>query len=690
MTTVRATSTPHFLLDAANGWRMAPGTSGIIEDPLSARLRLGKPGDFPIAANEPFGSFGGMTLPRGVTVAEEGRVLLADPTNNRILYYDSLSASVAAEDAEVPAPFKILWRRRKSPPAAQHGSHEIFARPDDIGPYDLLEPEDVLFSPLGEIIIADSGHGRVLVYGWPDMRLRQVVGIPGSRPVALAFDRRHRLHIADSANGKIWRLDRLWRLDHGYYGGDGKLGRPSALAFDRDDDLLILDSEHGRIMILSGKAEVSRLDTQGVSVFSRRFLIPPFRLQGDRLEYPQIRKPDCPPWRLEQIAVDRQGRLAGTTLPLLARPRIIRLPRNGVYYSEQLDSDISSSQWHRIVLQAEVPPTGRIIVQTHSGDRSLDDSEIDGLQWSEPAIISTDQGFDRPEVLIQSRRGRFLHIRVELLGDGHGSPAISNIQVYGPRQSSLRFLPPPFHQDPDGAFFLDRFLSYFDTVQDEIRHVMADFSRYLDPEGVPAGDFLDWLGSWFDWKFLAQWPTALRRQMIARSIELFKMRGTLDGLRLMLQWHTGLQGDQPQIIEHFRVRDYGSRQHAPAPGEDAPDLYIAEKPLHPAADEFSHWFTVVLPVSAVPDEASFQLVSRLIESQKPAHTAYRICLFRPGLRIGKQSSIGIDTWLGNYPGEPLGGMALGQSSGLAPATSSGHRLDHQILKSTWQKDKANG
>src|SRR5690606_195125 len=140
------------------------------------------------------------------------------------------------------------------------------------------------------------------------------------------------------------------------------------------------------------------------------------------------------------------------------------------------------------------------------------------------------------------------------------TPLIDNIQIYGPRASSLRYLPPPFHQDPESAHFLDRFLSYFDTVQEEVRFLMQDFTRYLDPRSVPAGPFMEWLGSWFDWHFLAQWPMDLRREMISRSIFFFKQRGTVDGVRQMLQWHTGLGGNQPQLIEHFRLRDYAGLQ----------------------------------------------------------------------------------------------------------------------------------
>ena len=356
----------------------------------------------------------------------------------------------------------------------------------------------------------------------------------------------------------------------------------------------------------------------------------------------------------------------------MPRNRNIRLPRSGTYYSRQFDSEISGSQWHRIVLEATVPDTGRIIVQVYTSDRVIDDSELAGLDWSAPFVISTDRGFTQPELLIQSGAGRYLRIKIDLLGDGRSTPEIRSLLLFGPRESSLHYLPPPFHQDAESRYFLDRLLSYFDTVQEEIRFLIRDFTRYLDPYGVPAGAFLDWLGQWFDWQFYAQWPDALRREMLANSIEFFQRRGTVAGIKQMLQWHTGLSGEQPQIIEHFRLAAAVDRQQ-----DEACPLFIGEKPLL-TEHRSAHWFTVVLPVSAVPNAEAQRQIKQLITAQKPAHTAFQLCIFNPGVRIAKQSTIGVDTWLGHYPQAPLGDMIIGQSANLA-APPRGLQIGRQIL-----------
>ena len=150
----------------------------------------------------------------------------------------------------------------------------------------------------------------------------------------------------------------------------------------------------------------------------------------------------------------------------------------------------------------------------------------------------------------------------------------------------------------------------------------------------------------------------------------------------MLQWHTGLSGEQPSIIEHYRVRHYSSKQIIPslAVTNSTQSLFIGEKPFDPPAHQISHWFTVVLPTSVVPDQAAYDTILAIINAQKPAHTGFRVCLFAPGLRIGKQSSIGVDTWLGHYPKASVGQFTLGQAAQLSSLSSPGVRIDQSVLE----------
>ena len=205
------------------------------------------------------------------------------------------------------------------------------------------------------------------------------------------------------------------------------------------------------------------------------------------------------------------------------------------------------------------------------------------------------------------------------------------------------------------------------------------FTGYLDPDGVPPGDFLTWLAGWLDITFLAEWPDSIRREFVRQAITLYKQRGTVPGLQAILRLHTGLQPPHPFIIEHFRLRDYLERREVDEPDLADNRLYLAGVPVEPEPDELAHHFTVVLPDNFSLDGTdALETLERLINAWKPAHTVYQVLLVQPGLRIGCQSTIGVDALIGLYPDAPLGDMKLAQSGRLVPG-SPAPRLGHSRL-----------
>jgi phage tail-like protein len=383
----------------------------------------------------------------------------------------------------------------------------------------------------------------------------------------------------------------------------------------------------------------------------------------ESLYLPQDRRPGCPTLPLPGIKIDRTGRLETVGAMLLARPLGVQYPRTGRYVSLTLDSGIVNCQWHRIVLDGNLPARTSVSVRTLTAPADMESERVDTLpldRWSAPITISPGA---TPEALVQSGPGRYLWLRLDLVGDGEATPLVRAATVYAPRHSSLNYLPPVFQDDPVSASFVDRLLSYFDTIFAEIETAIEAFPAYLDPDSAPA-EFLDWLGSWLDLRFLAQWPEETRRAFIRRAINYYRRRGTLEGLREFLQLHTSLTGSQPAIIEHFRLRDLASQFEAGTGVLAGGQLYIGGYPLSPEEDELAHHFTVVLPAAAVPDDVALATLRQLVEAQKPAHTAFQVRLVEAGIRIGCQSTVGVDTLVGEYPAAPLGELRLGQSGRL--------------------------
>lgn len=666
---VRDTKPPFLRLNAAMGWPLGPAGSrpGIVS--LDGPLKLAIAGVSAIAVDEPSGSFGGLRLPRGVAISSSGRVFVADP-KARVIW------TAQGSGLEGPKTFTPLWPARPLPPLP--GPKDVFAAkviPDD--PLTLVRPTDVAFMPNGDLAIADPGASRIVVIAFPTAQLRRVIAIKGGEPTAIAVDSLANVYVADPALKTIHRYDRLWRLDPTFPRASAELTAPAFLAVpfgehggtcscgcgcdcqgdDHDTQAVVHTIEGGAII---------GLDERGYRVTgpAPARLSPPalIKAASGTLTYADPAMPGYQPIVLTGIDLLSDGRINGLNLPLVAMPSRVPVPRSGGFVTTAVDGGRAGFSWDRLALSCDLPANTRILVQTLTSDSALEFDrvlKVPDEDWSGALTLQPAQAgmaATTPEVLIQSPAGRFLWLKLSLFSDGTVSPSISEIDVFAPRSSALRHLPASFHQDPESARFLDRFLSYFDTVFSEISSKNRNIAAYLDPQAVPEGQFLDWLGSWFDLNFLAEWDTPTRRAMIAQAMEYYSIRGTVQGLKKIIQWHTGLKEPMPQIIEHFRI------QSGTAPN-------IGGLPLDLSG--VAHNATIVLPRHVVPDEQAQARLEKLISKNAPAHVRINLRLVEPGISIGMQSTIGIDMVVGSLDPQSLGLAQSGLTFVTASAAQSG-------------------
>ena len=613
---VRAVPPPFLRFSPTLGWPgTAPARAGVPDE--EGPLRLAPDNRQAIAPGEPFGSFGGRTLPRGVAVSPEGRLLIADPKGRVVLH------AAAADLVEGAAPFVPLFAPRPDPSDAYH----------------LTEPTDVGFTPRGDLFIADPVGQKVLVMDWPSATLRAELRISGWQPVAVVSLPCGSLLVADEALRTVHRFDALFRIVPDWLSDDVELASPRALAVTagasspRDPIVLVLDN-----------SQVKGLDATGrEAAHTRGVLTPPaLERRGRGFTFADPRWPGRAPLRIEHLDVTRDGRLAGTSLPVVALPRRIRIPLSGKLIFDALDSDQRGFAWDRVTLDLALPDTARLLLRTLTSDAPIAADQI-GLQpdhaWSRPLQIGAS---DLPEVLVQSPPGRFLWIWLDLFSDGVTSPTIHRIDVHGPRRSGLTHLPPPFHSDPQSRDFLDRFLSYFDTLFAELRQQSSDMAQYFDPMAIPDSDWLAWLGSWFDLSFLSEWDEQTRREIVAHAVQSARERGTRTGLGRMLRWHLGLAEPWPGLIEHHRLSS-----NPPPVGQTA-------MPPGPTP----HRLTIVLPRASVTPDQEARLM-RLIDGWLPAHVGYDLRYVQPGIVVGQQSTPGLDTYVGTMHPTPLGSGRAG-------------------------------
>jgi len=198
--------------------------------------------------------------------------------------------------------------------------------------------------------------------------------------------------------------------------------------------------------------------------------------------------------------------------------------------------------WHRLMLDACIPPETEVLVSSRAAD---DERELALAEWRpEPRLYLRGSGSELPflsgrygtwELLFQNARGRFLQLRIELSGNGRTTPRLRALRAYYPRFSYLeRYLPAAYREDASSASFLERFLANFEGLYTTIEDRIAAAQMLFDVRSAPA-EALDWLAGWFGAALDPTWDGRRKRLFIKHAMRLFQMRGTIRGLEAALR-----------------------------------------------------------------------------------------------------------------------------------------------------------
>ena len=211
-----------------------------------------------------------------------------------------------------------------------------------------------------------------------------------------------------------------------------------------------------------------------------------------------------------------------------------------------LDGKEPGCVWHRLLLDARIPPEADVLVESRAADAEAD---LADTPWRrEPDLYRRGAGSEVPyyrpfspdqqgkpgagtwELLFQQATGRYLQLRLTLQGNGRLTPRIAALRAYYPRFSYLsEYLPAVYRDDESSASFLDRFLANLEGFYTEIEGKIAGAQVLFDERSVPP-QYLDWLSSWFGTVLDPNYSDVRRRLFIRHAMELYRQRGTLQGL----------------------------------------------------------------------------------------------------------------------------------------------------------------
>lgn len=374
----------------------------------------------------------------------------------------------------------------------------------------------------------------------------------------------------------------------------------------------------------------------------------------------------------------------------------------GVWIGPTVDSRLYDCRWDWIEFEGLRPaPATRVSIWCRTANESseLDEDELDNADFgpeAEPPVIwhrilsvvapaeASEEEAPPIERLIGNPPGRYLKLAMQV--EGGPVPAPFGLHLYTPRDSWLDLLPSVFHQDPVAEEFLERLLSVFRLEWGKLEGELDRFRRYLDPGLVPTKDAAGHLADWFALPIEDDWTLDARRRVLEAMLPLQSARGTRKAFETWLRQHlaasNGLMLAEtqgfPQVVEGFHERRFLAIGHrlgacrddgmglATPPLSDGVQLDTGRRldevslvsPDHPqekTLDRFANGVRICVPKAWVGDPP--RRFKAAIEAELPAHLNYEVQVVRPGLRLGVQRFLGVDTVLGDWPEVRVAGSA---------------------------------
>jgi phage tail-like protein len=207
------------------------------------------------------------------------------------------------------------------------------------------------------------------------------------------------------------------------------------------------------------------------------------------------------------------------------------------------------------------------------------------------------------------------------------------------RKSSYLDYLPGIYRETD---FIGRFLKIFEKIltgiddgvvfgHQGIEQLLDNIGDYFDAESAPS-EFLEWLAGWVALEMPGDWPEEVKRNLIPEIVQLYKKRGTLEGLEAFLKIYAGPGVIIDEWLHPFQIGVTSTIDQSTALDGGPPDYFKV---------------TVVLPEPNVDLKIKKEKeVRAIIDREKPAHTYYDLEVIIPTMQIEVHSTINVDTLLG--------------------------------------------
>jgi len=449
--------------------------------------------------------------------------------------------------------------------------------------------------------------------------------IEGFEPKSLAIDEFQNIYVLDSSKNRVLKFNLAGELKEIIW--EGNLQNPLSL-FVKDNTLYLLESS----MIRKGIDVIDLPETiispvtfsvnskKNIYIGSDKFdedkgSLWGLNSKGELIDTVITYKRTC-----KKILFDNKDNLwildTNGVLSLIASEKVYQETGE---FQHIFDSTIPECEWHRLVVDSEVPEGTSLDVNIVASESVNSNVSFNSFP------------FGLKDIFLSQVKGRYLIIKIRFQSDPQRkkTPVLNFIKVFFPKKTYLQYLPAIYQEDKESKDILERYLSIFQTILEDIEDKIEKTHLLIDPE-TTRGEFLNWLSSWVGLIREERWGEEKWRKFLGKAIEFFKMRGTREGLSNLIELFTG---KKPIIIEPFQ-------------------LECEKKPLR--LGRFS--FCVLLKPKQVRNHQEFEAVKRIVALWKPAHTEGKTVLLKEKMLLGDLLYLGINTYLN--PPEPILGKAI--------------------------------
>lgn len=355
--------------------------------------------------------------------------------------------------------------------------------------------------------------------------------------------------------------------------------------------------------------------------------------------------------------------------------------QQGQLLTRAIDSGVPRCRWHRLRIDADVPPgtTLEVAVSTSEAEAPAAQGGANTAPWN--AFAS---GIPHPDdwqtvaapasdtLLIRQPAGRYLFLRMRLTGPGTTTPVVRRLHLDLPRATSADLLPAIYRAEADSADFTERFMALFDATFEELDEAVRRAPALFDASGVPD-KLLPWIGRILGMAIDPGLSADRRRTLLKAAPNLFRRRGTRSALIEAIRLTTDFDAvvEEPGLARAWgavgadgegsgarlgQVRLFGRSDIRLRLGTS----YLGRARLrsygNPDLDpHYAGAFRIVVGLPAL-DESTRRRVEHLVEDMVPGHVLTDLTTGRgDGFWLLPGAKLAVDTRLGRPPAPVLGG-----------------------------------